>query len=294
MSSPTKVATGRQPDKGYAAAPALGAGLPAATPRPRPTLADRRQQLLWAVSDARTLTWRNLLAYTRVPQLLVFSTIQPIMFVLLFRYVFGGAIPVPGISYVNFLMPGIFVQTVCFGAVSTGVGLAEDLHKGLIERFRSLPMARSAVLAGRTVADLCRNVFVVLLMTVVGVAVGFRTGEGLLSYLAGVLLVLLFSFSLSWGFAVVGINARNAETAQAMAFPLLFPLTFASSAFVPVNTMPGWMQAYARNQPVSVVVDAARHLMVGTPGSVPRALAWSVGLLVVLAPLAVRKYRKAS
>jgi ABC-2 type transport system permease protein len=294
MRSPTKVAVRRQPDAGRAATPASGTGLPAAPPRPRPTLADRRQQFLWAVSDARTLTWRNLLAYTRVPQLLVFSTIQPIMFVLLFRYVFGGAIPVPGISYVNFLMPGIFVQTVCFGAVSTGVGLAEDLQKGLIERFRSLPMARSAVLAGRTLADLCRNVFVVLLMTVVGVAVGFRTSKGPFAYLAGVLIVLLFSFALSWGFAVVGINARNAETAQAMAFPLLFPLTFASSAFVPVNTMPGWMQAYARNQPVSVVVDAARHLMVGTPGSVPRALAWSVGLLVVLAPLAVRKYRKAS
>jgi ABC-2 type transport system permease protein len=294
MRSPTKVAAARRPDVGHATAPASGAGLPAAPPRPRPTLAERRQQFLWAVSDARTLTWRNLLAYTRVPQLLIFSTIQPIMFVLLFRYVFGGAIPVPGISYVNFLMPGIFVQTVCFGAVSTGVGLAEDLQKGLIERFRSLPMARSAVLAGRTLADLCRNVFVVLLMTVVGVAVGFRTSKGPFAYLAGVLIVLLFSFALSWGFAVVGINARNAETAQAMAFPLLFPLTFASSAFVPVNTMPGWMQAYARNQPVSVVVDAARHLMVGTPGSVPRALAWSVGLLVVLAPVAVRKYRKAS
>jgi ABC-2 type transport system permease protein/oleandomycin transport system permease protein len=294
MSSPTKVATGRQPDRGRAAAPAPGTGLPAATPRPRPTLADRRQQLLLAVSDARTLTWRNLLAYTRVPQLLVFSTIQPIMFVLLFRYVFGGAIHVDGSSYVNFLMPGIFVQTVCFGAVSTGVGLAEDLQKGLIERFRSLPMARSAVLAGRTLADLCRNVFVVLLMTVVGVAVGFRTEQGLLSYLGGVMLVLLFSFALSWGFAVIGINARNAETAQAMAFPLLFPLTFASTAFVQANTMPGWMQPYARNQPVSVVVDAARHLMIGTPGSVPRALAWSLGLLAVLAPLAVRKYRKAS
>jgi ABC transporter DrrB family efflux protein len=294
MRSPTKVATGRQPDEEGAAARTPGAGLPAAPPRPRPTLAERRQQFLWAVSDALTLTWRNLLAYTRVPQLLVFSTIQPIMFVLLFRYVFGGAIPVPGISYVNFLMPGIFVQTVCFGAVSTGVGLAEDLHKGLIERFRSLPMARSAVLAGRTLADLCRNVFVVLLMTVVGVAVGFRTSLGLLHYLAGVVLVLLFSFALSWGFAVIGINARNAETAQAMAFPLLMPLTFASSAFVPVSTMPGWLQVYARNQPVTVVIDACRHLMIGTPGSVPRALAWSVGLLLVLIPLAVRKYRKAS
>jgi ABC-2 type transport system permease protein/oleandomycin transport system permease protein len=269
----------------------------ATTPLPNGTVTTgRRQRLAWAASDAATLTWRNLLAYLRVPQLVVFSTIQPIMFVLLFRYVFGGAINVPGVpgGYVAFLMPGIFVQTVCFGAVSTGVGLAEDLHKGLIERFRSLPMARSAVLAGRTLADLCRNIFVVLLMTVVGVLVGFRTGQGFFSFLAGVFLVLLFSYALSWGFAVIGINARNAETAQAMAFPLLFPLTFASSAFVPVQTMPGWLQAYARNQPVTVVVDACRHLMVGTPGSVPRALAWTVVLLAAFVPLAIRKYRQAT
>ena len=256
----------------------------------------RRQRLAWAVSDAATLTWRNLLAYLRVPQLVIFSTIQPVMFVLLFRYVFGGAISVSGVpgGYVAFLMPGIFVQTVCFGAVSTGVGLAEDLHKGLIERFRSLPMARSAVLAGRTLADLCRNIFVVLLMTVVGVLVGFRTGEGFFSFLAGILLVLLFSYALSWAFAVVGINARNAETAQAMAFPLLFPLTFASSAFVQVSSMPGWLQPFARNQPVTVVVDACRHLMVGTPGSVPRALAWTAVLVAAFVPLAIRKYRQAT
>jgi len=297
MTSPTQVTTGRRPlGRRRAPAPSPAPQDPAPGARRRPTLAERRQRLVWAASDAATLTWRNLLAYTRVPQLLVFSTVQPIMFVLLFRYVFGGAIPVAGIpgGYVAFLMPGIFVQTVCFGAVSTGVGLAEDLHKGLIERFRSLPMARSAVLAGRTLADLCRNVFVVLLMTVVGVAVGFRTAQGLFHFVGGILLVLLFSYALSWGFAVVGINARNAETAQAMAFPLLFPLTFASSAFVQVKTMPGWLQAYARNQPVTVVVDACRHLMIGTPGSVPRALAWSVVLLAVFAPLAIRKYRKAN
>jgi ABC-2 type transport system permease protein len=299
MTSPTQVSTGRRPlgrRQAPSQSPSPQGTAPGTPPRPRPTLAERRQQLVWAASDAATLTWRNLLAYTRVPQLLVFSTVQPIMFVLLFRYVFGGAIPVAGIpgGYVAFLMPGIFVQTVCFGAVSTGVGLAEDLHKGLIERFRSLPMARSAVLAGRTLADLCRNVFVVLLMTVVGVAVGFRTAQGFFHFVGGILLVLLFSYALSWGFAVVGINARNAETAQAMAFPLLFPLTFASSAFVQVKTMPGWLQAYARNQPVTVVVDACRHLMIGTPGSVPRALAWSLALLALFAPLAIRKYRRAS
>lgn len=254
-----------------------------------------RSRLAWAISDGLAVTWRNLIAYTRVPQLMVFSSIQPIMFVLLFRYVFGGAIPTPGIDYVNFLMPGIFVQTVCFGAVSTGVGLAEDMGKGLIDRFRSLPMARSAVLVGRTMADLFRNLFVVLLMTIVGILVGFRPDTNVFAFLAGVGLILLFAFALSWGFAVIGLAARNAETAQAMAFPLLFPLTFASSAFVPVASMPGWLQVYARHQPVSVVVDATRALMVGDPtsSSVLMALAWTIGLLAVLVPLAVRRYRRA-
>src|SRR5215210_3992140 len=174
-----------------------------------------RSRLGWAVADALTITWRNLLTLTRLPQLLVFATIQPVLFVLMFRYVFGGAIQVPGVDYVNFLMPGIFVQTVVFGATSTGVGLAEDLGKGLIERFRSLPMARSAVLAGRTVADLVRNVFVVALMAAVGFAVGFRPSTNVLAFLAGVGLLLLFGFALSWLFAIVGLGVRTAESAQA-------------------------------------------------------------------------------
>ena len=270
--------------------------MPAPTPAHAPPGAADRSRLAWAVSDGLAVTVRNLIAYTRVPQLMVFSSIQPIMFVLLFRYVFGGAIHPPGLDYVNFLMPGIFVQTVCFGAVSTGVGLAEDMGKGLIERFRSLPMARSAVLVGRTMADLFRNLFVVVLMTIVGVAVGFRPDTNVFAFLAGVGLILLFAFALSWGFAIIGLAARNAETAQAMAFPLLFPLTFASSAFVPVDSMPGWLQVYARHQPVSVVVDATRALMVGDPtsSSVLVALAWTVGLLAILIPLAVRRYRRAT
>jgi ABC-2 type transport system permease protein/oleandomycin transport system permease protein len=269
-------------------------GAPPAAPAPKPKrFAGLKSRLYWLASDIWAVTQRNLIAYTRIPEAMVFSSIQPIMFVLLFRYVFGGAVSTPGFRYVDFIMPGIFVQTVCFGAVTTGIGLAEDLGKGLIERFRSLPMARSAVLAGRTTADLCRNIFVVLLMTVVGVAVGFRSSTGFLSFMGGVFLLLAFAYALSWGFAVIGLAARNAETAQAMAFPLLFPLTFASSAFVPVRSMPGWLQAFAEHQPVTVVVDACRHLMVGGSGSPIGAFAWTFGLLVVLVPLAVRKYRRA-
>jgi ABC-2 type transport system permease protein/oleandomycin transport system permease protein len=291
MTSTTTRTTGRptgSPDK-----PATP---PPVAPAPRGhRLAGLKDRIYWGVSDALAVTQRNLIAYTRIPEMMVFSSIQPIMFVLLFRYVFGGAIHAEGYTYVGYLMPGIFVQTVCFGAMSTGIGLAEDLGKGLIERFRSLPMARSAVLAGRTTADLCRNIFVVLLMTVVGVAVGFRTSAGIPSFFAGVFVLLLFAYALSWGSAVIGLSARNAETAQAMAFPLLFPLTFASSAFVPVSSMPGWLQGFARNQPVSVVIDATRHLMVGgpIPGSAWKALAWTIAMLAVLVPLAVRKYRRA-
>ena len=269
---------------------------PPAPPAPKPSrLGALRSRLYWGASDIAAITWRNLIGYTRIPEMMVFSSIQPIMFVLLFRYVFGGAIPVPGYNYVDYMMPGIFVQTVCFGAIYTALGLSEDLGKGLIERFRSLPMARSAVLAGRTTADLFRNLFVVLLMTVVGVAVGFRSSTGFFSFMAGVFLLLAFAYALSWFFALIGLSARNAETAQAMAFPILMPLTFASSAFAPVQSMPGWLQAFARNQPASVVIDACRQLMVGgpIPGSAWKALAWTVAILAVFVPLSVRKYRRA-
>lgn len=293
MTSTTTWSTGRPEKDGGTGAKTTP---PPAAPAPkRSGLAGLKSRIYWLASDIAAVTQRNLIAYTRIPEMLMFSSIQPIMFVLLFRYVFGGAIQVPGYRYVDYMMPGIFVQTVAFGALSTGIGLAEDLGKGVIERFRSLPMARSAVMAGRTTADLCRNVFVVLLMTVVGVGVGFRSGTGFFSFMAGVLLLLFFAYALSWGSAVIGLAARNAETAQAMAFPLLFPLTFASSAFAPVQSMPGWMQAFARNQPVSVVIDACRQLMVGgpVPGSAWKALAWTVGMLAVFVPLAVRKYRRA-
>jgi ABC-2 type transport system permease protein/oleandomycin transport system permease protein len=251
-------------------------------------------RLRWAVSDSLTLTLRTLISYTRIPEALFFSSVQPVMFVLLFRYVFGGAIHTPGSSYVDYLIPGIFVQTVAFGAIGTSIGLAEDLQKGVIERFRALPMARSAVLAGRTVADLLRNVVVAGIITGVGFLVGFRIGTNAGAFIAGLGIVLLFAYALSWGFAVIGLSAPNSETAQVMSFPLIFPLTFASSAFVPVASMPHWLRGFAGHQPFSVTVDAARALMNGGPTSwlVWESVAWSLGIFVVLAPLAVHRYRR--
>jgi ABC transporter DrrB family efflux protein len=249
-----------------------------------------------AVSDAITIAWRNILNLRRNPQLLVFATIQPIIFVLMFRYVFGGAIGVPGGgSYVDYLMPGIFVQTVVFGSLTTGVGLADDLQKGLVDRFRSLPMARSAVLVGRTLADLLRNTFVVALMCIVGVLVGWRPIGSPAQIALGLLLVLAFAYSLSWLFAVVGLSVRDGETAQAMSFPIMAPLVFASSAFVPVQTMPQWLQVFAEHQPVSAVCDAVRHLTLGVSSTsdVLKAVAWIVAIVAVCAPTAVNRYRRA-
>jgi ABC-2 type transport system permease protein len=257
------------------------------------------ERLRWAISDTATIANRNLIALRRMPQLVVFATIQPIIFVLMFVYVFGGALQSslpPGLSYVDYLMPGIFVQTVTFGAMSTGVGLAEDLHAGIVERFRSLPMARSAVLAGRTTADLVRNVFVILLMLLVGLLVGFRPHTDVAQFVLGIGIVVLFSVALSWIFALVGMSASNAEAAQAMSFPIIAPLVFASSAFVPVDTMPSWLQGFAEHQPVSVTVNAARGLLLGSAdvSTVLAAIAWSVGIIAVFAPLAVHRYRRAT
>jgi len=257
-----------------------------------------------ATQDALTVVWRNITGLARTPQLLVFSTIQPVIFVLMFRYVFGGAIKIPGgIPYVDFLMPGIFVQTVVFGSMGTAIGLATDMQTGLLERFRSLPMARSAVLVGRTGADLARNIFVAVLMAVVGFAVGFRIHTNLMEFLAAMGIVLLFGYAFSWIFATVGLAVGNPEAAQAAAFPVMAPLVFASSAFVNVDSMPHWLQLWARNQPVSQTANAMRALVGSTPvppGTVPpstisvvvKAVLWCVGILIVFAPIAVRKYRK--
>ena len=249
-----------------------------------------------SLSDGLVVTWRNLKRIPRIPELAAFAILQSIMFVLLFAFVFGGAIPLPGGgSYREFLMPGIFAQTIAFAAATTAVDMTDDINKGIIDRFRSLPMARSAVLTGRTLADLTRNVFVTTLMVLVGFAVGFRVHTGALPFLFGMALVLLFGYALSWVFATVGLAVGDPETAQAAAFPVMAPLVFASSAFVPVETMPGWLQPFAEHQPVSVTASAVRALAIGGPTTsyVLQSLAWSVAILLVFAPIAVRRYRRA-
>jgi ABC-2 type transport system permease protein/oleandomycin transport system permease protein len=253
--------------------------------------------LNYTVSDAMVMTKRNLLRYRRIPTLLVFSTVQPVMFVLLFVYVFGGAVKgalPPHTKYVNFLMPGIFVQTAVFGSSQTGVGLAEDLTKGMIDRFRSLPMARSAVLAGRTMGDAVRNTFVVVLMTLVGTAVGFRFHGGFLPAVVALIVVVAFGFAFSWISATIGLVVHDVESAQTAGFIWIFPLVFASTVFVPLRSMPGWLQAFARANPISDTANALRALTQG--GAITRPLTftvlWIAGILVVFVPLATRNYRR--
>jgi ABC-2 type transport system permease protein/oleandomycin transport system permease protein len=254
------------------------------------------QGVYWVFSDILVMVRRNLLRYIRLPQLLIFSTIQPVMFLLLFAYVFGGAIKTPGSDYINYLIPGIIVQTVIFGAMQTGIGLADDLTKGLIDRFRSLPMARSAVLAGRTIADSIRNIFVVLLMSGVGLIIGFRSHESALNLLGALALTVLFGFSFSWISATIGILVKNVETAQVAGFIWVFPLVFASSIFVPVASMPAWLQAFAKISPITLTVNAVRALSLGLPlgNSLLYAILWIVGILGVFVPLAVYRYRRSN
>ena len=249
-------------------------------------------RLRWTVSDALVMVKRNLLHIPRTPDLLVDVTIQPVIFVLLFRYVFGGAIDVRGTSYVNYLMAGIFVQTIVFAAMTSGIGLAYDLAKGLIDRFRSLPMSRSAVVTGRTVTDLLRGLLAVAVMLVVGLLVGFRPDGGLPGWLAALGLLLLFGFAFSWVGVTLGLLVRTPEAVQATLFVAVFPLTFASSAFVPTDTMPRWLRLFADHQPMTRVVDAVRAAVLGQPAGTDAwlALAWSVGILVVFFPLAVSLY----
>jgi ABC transporter DrrB family efflux protein len=254
-------------------------------------------RLVNGIRDTIAVTERNLINLRRVPRLFIFTLIQPVIFVLLFRYVFGGAIAVSAVSpypYVDYLMPGIFMQTVVFGAITTAIGLSSDVQSGLLERFRALPMSRTAFLAGRTFSDLLRNVLVVALITGVGFAVGFRIHTSPHLFIFGMLLVLLFAYVLSWLFANVGLALRDPESAQAASFPVMAPLVFASSAFVPVASMPTWLQGFAKYQPVSVTISAVRALAIGGPtGSyLLQSLAWCAAILAVCIPLAVWQYRR--
>jgi len=274
------------------------------------------------VKDVAVITRRNLLRNIRLPQLLIFATVQPVMFLLLFNFVFGGAIggaipPIAQDEYINWLLPGLLIQVAAFGAGQTALGLTEDLSKGVIDRFRSLPMARSAVLAGRTLSDLIRNGFVIGLMVLMGFLLGFRYQSDPVRFVAGLAVAMVFSFALSWIMATIGLAVKSPEAAQSAVFLPVFPLVFASSVFVPTDTMPTWLQGFAVNQPITVTVNALRGLMLGrealadfqpgmtssqlaeavanaptVQGQVLLSLFWSVAIMAIFVPLAIRVYRK--
>lgn len=251
------------------------------------------------IADIWTMTKRNLIRYIRLPRLIFFSSVQPIMFLTLFNFVFGGAIgahgATPGGKYINFLLPGILAQVVLFGAINTGIGLADDMNKGVIDRFRSLPMSRAAVMGGRTVADMIRNSVVAIILICVGSLYGFRFMSGAVDAVTMVAIMLAFGFAFSWVFASIGLALRDPETAQLAGFLLVFPFTFASAAFLPTSTMPGWLQSFANNQPITYVANAARHFALGVPypdGTLLKLSLWIVGLLIVFVPLATYLYRK--
>jgi ABC-2 type transport system permease protein/oleandomycin transport system permease protein len=247
------------------------------------------------VSDTLVMAERNLVRLPRAPDLLIGFTIQPVMFVLLFAYVFGGAIQTPGYDYIDFLIPGIIVQNIAFGGFVTALGLAEDLNKGLIDRFRSLPMARASVLAGRTIADVVTNALSVAVLLITGLIIGFTFDASVVEIVGGFGLLLLFGFAFSWVFALIGLNVSSPEAANGIGFTLIFPITFISSAFVPVESMPSGLEWVAEQNPVTVVVDAMRTRWLGAPGGdVLAAVAWSLAIIAVFAPLSVSKYRRAT
>jgi ABC transporter DrrB family efflux protein len=248
------------------------------------------------LADSRVMAARQLRKISRRPMYVVYLFVQPVIFVLLFRYVFGGAINTGRVSYVNFLMPGIIVMTAVLGALTTGLGLTEDIKAGVVDRFRSLPIARSAVLIGRTVADLATNVVTLMVMLLIGFAVGFRPSQPIYQVALAMALVLAFAYVFSWISAFIGTTIRDPETVQSVGLIWVFPLVFASSAFVPTSSMPGIVRTFADINPVSLTVDAARALTIGDGhalGSTLGALAWLAGLLLVFVPLSVRAFRRA-
>lgn len=263
------------------------------------------ERLRLAAADGIVVAWRNLVSTARVPTVLVFELVQPIMFVLLFRFVYENAFRQIPYDYVLFLMPGIFVQNAIFGSTSTAIGLAEDLKKGLLDRFRSLPMARSAVLVGRTSSDLAKNLILVLVMIGIGYLVGFRFQNGFAAALGVIVVVLAVSFVFSWISATIGLAIKQVEGVQAAVFTMIFPFVFISAAFIPVSAMSSALQPIARNNPVTHWVDLARYLSLGeepwrqVSGSTASleelillSAVWAVGLLALFIPLSVRLYRK--
>jgi ABC-2 type transport system permease protein/oleandomycin transport system permease protein len=249
-----------------------------------------------ALRDTVGVAKRNLLRILRTPRLLLIGLLQPLLILLLFRYVLGGAIVVPGENYVNFVVPAVFIEAVLIGGMTTAIGLAQDLKSGIVDRFRSLPMARSAVLAGRSFADLFRSALALAAMVLVGLAVGFRFDSSFPAVMAGMGLILLFGYAFIWVYAAIGLATKDPETAQVAGILPFFVLMFASNAVVPVQTMPSWLQPFARNQPLSVTVDAVRALFEGGAAAhwVWQSVAWAVGIFVVFFAISLRLYRNAT
>jgi ABC transporter DrrB family efflux protein len=248
------------------------------------------------VTDTLIIAERNLIRLPRAPELLIGFTVQPIMFVLLFAYVFGGAISTPGYTYIDFLIPGIIVQNTAFGGFATALGLNEDVRKGLIDRFRSLPMSRAAVLGGRTLADVATNALSMTILLITGVIIGFSFHASFADVVAGIALLLLFGYAFSWFLAFLGLLVSSPESVNSVGFIAVFPLTFISSAFVPVDSMPEGLRQFAEVNPFTIIVDSIRHLWLGAPepNSVWEAVAWSLAIVAVFAPLAVARYRRAA
>jgi ABC-2 type transport system permease protein/oleandomycin transport system permease protein len=250
-------------------------------------------RISYTISDIIVMTRRDILKYWRLPQLLVFNAVLNVVLLLLFNYVFGGAINTGGLKYIQYFLPGFLVQTVVFGSTQTSVGIAEDLSKGLIDRFRSLPMARSAFLVGRVLADSVRYIILIALMIVVGSIMGFRFDNGIGPILSGIALILLFGLALTWVGVFIGISVKDAETAQVAGFVWVFPLVFASSLYVPIDTMPSWLQVFAEFNPVTPMIDTTRALLLGTSisSSLWKILIWDVAIIAVFLTLALRRYR---
>jgi ABC-2 type transport system permease protein/oleandomycin transport system permease protein len=248
------------------------------------------------VTDTLIVAERNLTRIKRAPDLLTAFTVQPVMFLLLFVYVFGGAISTPGYDYKDFLLPGIMVQNIAFGGFVTALGLNEDLNKGLIDRFRSLPMARPAVLAGRTLSDVATNALSIVVLLTTGLIIGFSFHASVLEVVAGLGLLVLFGYAFSWVFALLGLLVSSPESANSLGFIAVFPLTFISSAFVPVQSMPSALRWFAEVNPFTVVVDAMRALWVGAPAgnSIWGGFVWALAIIAIFAPLAVWRYRRAA